>query len=69
MPWYLYLALRQLFPAGRRFPFFTAISILGVTLGVALLVVVTSVMGGFRQEIGRMITDTQGEVEIPWHGE
>ena len=64
MPWYLYLALRQLFPAGRRFPFFTAISILGVTLGVALLVVVTSVMGGFRQEIGHMITDTQGEVQV-----
>ena len=34
MPWYLYLALKQLFPSGKRFPFFTAISILGVALVV-----------------------------------
>ena len=68
MPWYLYLALKQLFPSGRRFPFFTAISVLGVTLGVALLVVVTSVMGGFRQEIGHMIVDTQGEVQVKADG-
>jgi len=68
VPWYLYLALKQLFPSGRRFPFFTAISVLGVTLGVALLVVVTSVMGGFRQEIGHMIVDTQGEVQVKADG-
>ncbi len=64
MPWYLYLALKQLFPTGRRFPFFTAISVTGVALGVALLVVVMSVMGGFGFEIHRMIVDTQGEVQI-----
>src|SRR3954468_12463488 len=64
MPWYLYLALKQLFPTGRRFPFFTAISILGVGLGVALLVISTSVMGGFGHEIRRMIVDTQGDVQI-----
>jgi len=68
VPWYVYLALRQLFPTGRRFPFLTAISVLGVTLGVALLIVVTSVMGGFRQEIGRMITDTQGEIQVKADG-
>jgi lipoprotein-releasing system permease protein len=68
VPWYLYLALKQLFPTGRRFPFLTAISILGVTLGVALLVVVTSVMGGFRKEIGHMIVDTQGEVQVRGDG-
>jgi lipoprotein-releasing system permease protein len=64
MSWPLYLALRQLFPAGRRFPFFTAISILGVALGVALLIVSISVMGGFGREIRRMIVDTQGEVQV-----
>ncbi|MBI5769735.1 MAG: ABC transporter permease [Verrucomicrobia bacterium] len=64
MPWYLYLALKQLFPSGRKFPFFTAISVLGVALGVALLVVVTSVMGGFGHEIRRMIVDTEGEVQV-----
>ncbi|HWA87067.1 MAG TPA: ABC transporter permease [Opitutus sp.] len=64
MPWYLYLALKQLFPSGRKFPFFTLISVLGVTLGVWLLVVVTSVMGGFGYEIRRMIVETEGEVQI-----
>lgn len=68
MPWYLYLALKQLFPTGRRFPFFTAISILGVALGVALLVVSTSVMGGFGYEIRRMIVETQGDVQVRGRG-
>lgn len=64
MPWYLYLALKQLFPTGRKFPFFTLISMLGVALGVMLLVVATSVMGGFGYEIRQMIVDTQGEVQL-----
>jgi lipoprotein-releasing system permease protein len=64
MPWPLYLALKQLFPSGRRFPFFTAMSILGVALGVMLMIVSLSVMGGFGREIGRMIVNTQGEVQV-----
>lgn len=64
MPWSLYLALKQLFPSGKRFPFFTAISMAGVMLGVALLIVSISVMGGFGREIKRMIVDTQGEVQV-----
>lgn len=64
MPWYLYLAIRQLFPSGRRFPFFTAISVLSVALGVALLVVVLGVMGGFGSQIRKMIVDTQGDVQV-----
>lgn len=64
MPWYLYLALKQLFPAGRRVPFFTVISVLGVALGVTLLMVSTGVMGGFGREIRKMIVDTQGEVQV-----
>lgn len=64
MSWPLYLALKQLFPTGRRFPFFTLISILGVTLGVALLIVCISVMGGFGREIRNMIVNTQGEVQV-----
>lgn len=63
MPWYLYLALKQLFPTG-RFPFFTAISVTGVALGVWVLVVVTSVMGGFGHELRRMIVQTEGEVQV-----
>ncbi|MCX6955874.1 MAG: ABC transporter permease [Verrucomicrobia bacterium] len=67
MPWYLYLALKQLFPSG-RFPFFTAISVMGVTLGVAVLVIVTSVMGGFGYEIRRMIVETEGEIDVKANG-
>jgi lipoprotein-releasing system permease protein len=68
MPWYLYLALKQLFPTGRRFPFFTAISALSVALGVALLIIVLSVMGGFGYEIHQMIVDTQGDIQIRCNG-
>jgi lipoprotein-releasing system permease protein len=64
VPWYFYLALKQLFPSGKKFPFFTAISILGVALGVVVLVVVQSVMSGFGYEIRRMIVETEGEVQI-----
>src|SRR5690606_21674324 len=64
MPWPLYLALKQLFPTGRRFTFFTTISILGVALGVMALIVCVSVMGGFGREIRRIIVDTQGEVQV-----
>ncbi|MEO5958895.1 MAG: ABC transporter permease [Opitutaceae bacterium] len=64
MPWFLYLALKQLFPTGRRFPFFTFMSTLGVSIGVLILVVATSVMGGFGHDIKRMIVDTQGEIQI-----
>ena len=68
MPWYLYLALKQLFPTGRRFPFFTAISMLGVALGVAVLVISTSVMGGFGHKIREMTVDTQGDVQVRGEG-
>ncbi len=68
MPWPIYLALKQLFPTGRKFPFFTLISILGVALGVALLVISISVMGGFGHQIRQMIVDTQGEVQVKARG-
>ncbi len=68
MPWFFYLALKQLFPSGRWFPFFTAISVMGVALGVAVLVIVTSVMGGFGYEIRRMIVQTEGEVQVKSRG-
>ncbi len=63
MPWPIYLAFKQLFPTG-RVSFFTLISVLGVGLGVALMLVSTSVMGGFGHQIERMIIDTQGEVQV-----
>ncbi len=68
MPWPFYLALKQLFPSGKRLPFFTLISVAGVGLGVALMLVSTSVMGGFGYQIKQMIIDTQGEVQIRGRG-
>lgn len=68
MPWYFYLALKQLFPSGRKFPFFTLISVIGVMLGVALPIVVLGVMGGFNFEIRRMIVETEGEIQIKARG-
>jgi lipoprotein-releasing system permease protein len=64
MPWYFYLALKQLFPSGRRLPFFTVMSVVGVMLGVTLLIAARSIMGGFGYEIRRMTIDTQGEIQV-----
>ena len=44
MPWFFHHAYKQLFPTGRRGSFFTCMSIVGVTLGVCVLVIVQSVM-------------------------
>ncbi len=64
MPWYLYLALKQLFPSGKICSFFALVSILGVSLGVMVLVVVQSVMNGFGSEIQRKVIDVGGHVRI-----
>lgn len=63
MPWYIYLALKQLFPTG-RFPFFTLISLGGVAIGVLVMVVATSVMGGFGHNIRELTVNTQGDVQV-----
>lgn len=63
MPWPVYLALKQLFPTG-RVSFFTILSVIGVMLGVTLLIVSRSIMGGFGHQVRKMIIDTQGEVQI-----
>jgi lipoprotein-releasing system permease protein len=64
MPWYLYHALKQLFPSGRFFSFFSLMSIMGVMLGVCVLVIVQSVMNGFGEGIRQRLTETQGDVRI-----
>ncbi len=68
MPWYLYLALKQLFPTGRRVAFFTLASVAGVMLGVAVLIVVLSVMNGFGDELRRKIVETYGDVRVETGG-
>ena len=65
MPWYMYLALRQLVPSGRRLgSVFFFLSVLGVGLGVAVLVIVQSVMGGFGEVHRDRIVDTSGHLDI-----
>ena len=64
MPWYIYLAFKQLFPSGKVFSFFTVVSVLGVTLGVALLVIVQTVMNGFSHTLREKIIDASGHVVI-----
>jgi len=64
MPWYFYLAFKQLFPTGKWATFFTVVSVFSVILGVWLFIIVTGVMGGFGYKYSRMIIETQGEVQI-----
>lgn len=64
MPWYLYLALKQLFPSGKPVSFFTVVSTCGVMLGVMILIIVQSVMNGFGEEIRSKIVDTSGHLQI-----
>lgn len=67
MPWYCYLALKQLFPSRGKLSlhaFFYLLSIVGVTLGVFLLVVSQSVMGGFGEMWREKIIKTGGDLNI-----
>jgi lipoprotein-releasing system permease protein len=65
LPWYMYLAMRQLVPSGRKLgSVFFFLSVLGVGLGVAVLVIVQSVMGGFGQVHRDRIVDTSGHLDI-----
>ncbi len=64
MPWYFYHALKQLFPSGRFFSFFSLMSIVGVMLGVCVLIIVQSVMNGFGEGIRQRLVQTEGDIRI-----
>jgi lipoprotein-releasing system permease protein len=65
MPWFIQLALRQIFPSGRRRPSsFFIVSTLGVTLGVMILVIVQSIMGGFDHQHRAMMILTSGHMDV-----
>ena len=64
MPWFLHLSLRQLFPPGKRFPAFATVSILGVGLGVASLLIVQTVMNGFGEEHRLRIRESFGDCQV-----
>ncbi|HCJ12138.1 MAG: hypothetical protein A2Y14_05660 [Verrucomicrobia bacterium GWF2_51_19] len=64
MPWYLYLALKNLFPSKRKVSFFSVISIVGVALGVMVLLIVQSVMNGLGKETRDKIVATDGHIRV-----
>lgn len=68
MKWWLYIALKQLFPSGKVVSFFAAVSLLGVALGVLGLFGTQSVMNGFHSEISLKLRDTTGDVIIRNYG-
>ena len=68
MKWWLYIALKQLFPTGRVASFFAGVSVLGVALGVLGLFGTQSVMNGFHSQIGTKLRDTTGDVIIRQNG-
>ena len=64
MPWYIYYALKQLFPSKKVISYFSMISIIGVALGVSVLIIVQSVMNGFGENIRRHLAKTHGDILI-----
>jgi lipoprotein-releasing system permease protein len=64
MPWFIYIALKQLFPTKRGFSFFAVVSILGVALGVAVLLGVQSIMNGFGQQIRDSLLKVNGDIRV-----
>ncbi len=68
MPWYFFLSLKYLFPTRRYLSFFAVVSILGVSLGVLVLMIVQSVMNGFGAEIYQKLQDLHGHIRIEGKG-
>lgn len=67
MPWSLYLALKQLFPTGKKISFFAIMATIGVALGVMILIIVMSVMNGFGHQIQETFNKLGGDVVISSH--
>lgn len=65
IPWFIHLATRQLMPRGAgRGSIFFYLAVLGVGLGVCVLVIVQSVMGGFGKVHRERIVDTSGHLDL-----
>ena len=60
----LYLALRYLRPKRTFVSVITVISVLGVCVGVAALIVVISVMAGFHDQIHKLSTEFDSHIEL-----
>ena len=64
VPWYIYLAYKQLFPSRKFFSFFSFLSILGVSIGVCVMLVVQSAMGGIGKQIQSKMIAISGDIQI-----
>ncbi len=69
LPFELLLALRYLRPKRTFVSVITLISVLGVTLGVAVLIIVISVMSGFDRELREKILGFNTHIKILPYGE
>ena len=69
LPFELLLALRYLRPKRTFVSVITLISVLGVTLGVAVLIIVISVMSGFDQQLRERILGFNPHIRIMPRGE
>src|ERR1700758_4728727 len=69
LPFELLLALRYLRPKRTFVSVITLISVAGVALGVAVLIIVISVMSGFDKQLRDTILGLHAHVEISVPGE
>ena len=68
LPFELLLALRYLRPKRTFVSVITLISVLGVTLGVAVLIIVISVMSGFDHDLREKILGFNPQLRIVSYG-
>jgi len=64
LPFSLFLALRYLKPKRTFLSIITLISILGVTLGVTVLILVISVMTGFDRELRQKVIEFDAHILV-----
>jgi lipoprotein-releasing system permease protein len=68
LPFSLFLALRYLRTKRTFISIITLVSVLGVTLGVTVLILVISVMTGFDRELRRKVIDFDAHIRVTTEG-
>ena len=68
LPFSLFLALRYLRPKRTFISIITLVSVLGVTLGVTVLILVISVMTGFDRELRQKVIDFDAHILVTTEG-
>ena len=64
LPFSFFLALRYLKPKRTFLSIITLVSVLGVTLGVTVLILVISVMTGFDRELRQKVIDFDAHILV-----